>query len=196
MTYEHDDDFDFEPSASSAPSEAMKFEVRLTEYNMSGITRDIAEQLAARVMREHASDIQLIAREIVTERVNLRLEEAIRPIIDDALGQPMVPTDAFGKPKGEPTTAKDIIAAGAAEYLQMTVNHEGKPAKADSWGSSSQSTRLSWLMRGLIDKKFAEEIEKSVGQMKREIQKQMQDAAAAWLADFQMKAKSAFEKVK
>ncbi len=192
MTDDYEDDFD---SSRSPPSEAMKFEVRLTEYNMNGIAQDIAQQMAERAMRDHGGAIQKLAKEIMTDRINKQLEDAIRPIVDAALDQPMVPTDAFGKPKGEPVTAKDMIAAGTAEFLQMNVNHEGKAAKPDSW-SSQNSTRLSWLLRDLIDKKFASEIDTSVRKMKADIQKQMQEAAAVWLADFQAKAKSAFEKAK
>lgn len=186
MTY-YEDELDGEETvAGPAPGEKpfMVLKVELGSYDANKIVQSLAAEMADHVMRAHREDIQKMARELVGERVRVELDKAIAPVIEDALGQPLVPTDPFGKPKGEPTTAREIIARGAEEYLHTKVDHRGKPSN-DAYHTA---TRASQLFGEVVDRKFSAELKSSAKDLQRQVQDEMRKAAAAWLAQFQKSA--------
>jgi hypothetical protein len=116
--------------------------------------------------------------------------------VEDALGQPLRRTDPYGKPLEEDgKTAREIIAAGAEEFLKTVVDDKGNPVKPDRY-NNHKHTRMDRLMRGLIDKKFEQEMNSAIAGIKRQVEAEMRAAAAAWLAQFQSKTAETMEKIK
>ena len=186
MTF-YEDEFDGEETvAGPAPGENpfMVLKVELGSYDANKIVQSLAAEMADHVMRAHREDIQKMARELVGDRVRAELDKAIAPIIEDALGQPLVPTDPFGKPKGKPMTAREIIARGAEEYLNTKVDSNGKPT-ADGFYTAKQYTRLNRMLGEVIDRNLEKEMSGAVKSIKSQVQDEMRKAAAAWLAQFQ-----------
>lgn len=174
-------------------SDSIELNVTLKGYDLKDFERTIVDEVAERIWGEIGSSITDSITEKFATLVDQRVTETLQPIISEAFEQPLQRTDAFGKVVGEPMSMKDVIAGSGTDYLLTHVDPNGKPKQRDRY-SSPAPTRLDIMVKSLIDQQFSKEIEKEKATAIRELRGQLKSAAAAWLAEFQGKAKAALDK--
>lgn len=110
-------------------------------------------------------------REIRDEEVR----KALAPVIERALTDPILPTNAYGEPtSGAPTTLRELIAKEAKRQVS---------ARADNGYRSSSETVLGKFVREQIDAAFRNELAEIVKAEKAKVVKAVRDNAGSIIAD-------------
>ena len=100
----------------------LDFETMFTGEDQS-IAEAVLERCAGQVLREvgreaiyrtHLERVEEIRDDLIVERLT--------PLIDEALTKSVQKTDAFGEPKGDPTTLREVILKRATDFLKQPRN--------------------------------------------------------------------------
>ena len=161
----------------------MDINVTVSEVTLDSIVRQgydgeagatIADLVAAQVVQRLASNNQewYELHRTVTEIKREVIREAVLPMIEQAITEPIQKTSAYGDPIGEPTTLRSVIVDEARKLLDK---------RADSYGSSQ--TVLQKIVAEEVKTAFAAEIKDAVAKARAsvadEIGKQVASAVAA-----------------
>jgi len=113
------------------------------------------------------------------ERVKrIRDEEIVsyvRPLIEEALQVSVQQTDAFGTPRGEPTTLRDLILKKVKDELRLT---------ADSRGSYRDTkSLLEQVVDGAVRRELGRELRDAVAEGRKQVLAAVKDEAAAVIGE-------------
>lgn len=112
------------------------------------------DQLVKQLGREQTDRI----RAALSEERQRQIVAAVGPIVNEAIAAAVQPTDAYGHPKGELTTMREVIIAEAKKYLTE--------ARSERYGDPRETP---------VQRMIREEVGRTV---KTELQKALKEAQA------------------
>lgn len=167
-------------SATQRPTDdRIQFHVQMLGYTMREMDNLIIEAAAQLIVGKHND--RAIAKAIedkCIELVNTKATKALDAVTTEIIEQPITPN--WGDKK--PVTMRELIGLYGREFLETTVDREGKPSRS---GYSDLKPRISYLVERYLDRKFQAEIEKAttaaIVTMQRLIKAQHEKVLAAEL---------------
>ena len=150
------DDKGADLSATHKPTEdRIQFHVQMRGYTMREMDNLIIEAAAQLIVGKHND--RAIAKAIedkCVELINAKATKALDAVTADIIEQPITPN--WGDKK--PVTMREMIGLYGREFLETTVDRDGKPSR-DTY--SRTQSRISYLVERYLDRKFQAEIEKA-----------------------------------
>jgi len=109
-----------------------------------------------------------------------RIDEIMTTKITEVFTAPFTPTDRWGKPKGEPTTIRDMIADEAESYWAKTVGSDGKQP-SDGYGE--KMTRAQYYARQVMTDVYNEKLVQEVKTMASELRAKIPATISAEISE-------------
>lgn len=128
------------------------------EEGRTTLADDVVNRASHLLLTKVSSDDYRPLRERVADIRDAVIREKVEPLIEEALTKSVQPTDAFGEPKGQPVTLREVIVKTTTEYLR-------KPK--DSYGSSKNPVQE--FIRAEVEHAFKTELNKVVAAAKAEV---------------------------
>lgn len=138
------------------------------------IAERVAHIVATKVIGDR--DRYTSIRKSVEDRITELVAEKVDARIEAALAEPRQPTDGYGQPKGEPTTLTEIILTRVDQHLNSAFKDQYNPR-------TNNKTRLQVLADEAIDRKWDDEVRKSIEQAQAEVRAQVTARAAEILSE-------------
>ena len=182
--YDHEDNREMDEIPPSEPVGSLKVEFGIPVPTVEQIAGQVARQVIAvgKYGAVKESALHQLAEERLADAIDAIIAERARAVVEDLLAKPVQPTDAFGNPKGEPTTLQAVLARRIEGWCLDPVNREGKVANGDRWSGASLS-RLEWLVGQIVDHRMAEMVKAEVGRLANEMKAQATTAIAKQIAE-------------
>lgn len=179
-SYDEPRDVDNDIVATHKPEgKGIEFHVSMRDYTMADMEALIVEAAATKLLsRLNSTEMSKKVDAMVVASINAKADAVLERVTAEILDQPMTPS--FGDKK--PVTMRELLGLCGREYLTQTVDSEGKPASNDGWGRRSNLPRLEYLAGRLIDRKFKNEVEKTVNASISEVQRAVKADLDAHLA--------------
>jgi urocanate hydratase len=134
------------------------------------ISHEAIADLAAQKLADEIAGEFSISEHVNTE-INRRIEvafgklipkkidEAISGALEKAMSQSINPVDIWGDPVGEATSIREQLGQRAKKFWETMVDHEGKPAKSESYyGMSRAVSRAEWMLGKIVAEEFATQV--------------------------------------
>ena len=175
-----DADFADLTATEEADPDTMDFHVQMRGYTMRDFEVMVVHAAATQLVgnRDYRREIEAKAAEIASEKVNDRLNEALK----DVMGM------TVAKRGQEAVTLGQMIGMEAKDYLTEKVDQSGKPY--DGWGGSA-SPRVQHLAGKFIRETFSKEIETAFKALRDELKSAVEMKMTAVIEDERKKLSSA-----
>lgn len=115
----------------------------------------VAEMIVDRLAQDHDRWYEL--RKTVTDVKREVIREAVLPMVEQAISEPIQKTSAYGDPLGAPVTLREVIVDEARKLLDK---------RADTYGSQ---TVLQKIVAEEVQKAFAAEIKDAVAKARASV---------------------------
>ncbi|MBM4603144.1 hypothetical protein GS575_09370 [Rhodococcus hoagii] len=128
----------------------------------------IADRMARTLIEDARRQVDYTS---INSRINDAINEVVKAKLADFTEREIVPTDAYGRPKGEARTiAEEIVTAAAGWCNKASGEYRG-------------GTNLEKLIRDEIDRKFTKELKGAIDEAKASVTEKVRGHAAQLLAE-------------
>ncbi len=134
-----------------------------------------AQIVAARAVHDETTAYKSI-REKVREQIASLISEKVTATIEDELAKPRQPTNAYGEPKGEPTTLAEQVAAQVQTILKT-------PTRTSSYDQGKAVTPVERVVADLTGREVQKQVKAAVDGAKDEIVARVAASAAQVLTE-------------
>lgn len=130
-----------------------------------------AAKLLASLQQDVRSDLRGRAKELADAELRVLLRDPIK----QAIGQAFQPTDAFGEPKGEPKTLREVIVEEATKQLR-------KPDR-DSYSNRRGETLVQVIVREEVQRALRAELQEAMKQARAEVMAAVREQGSEVIAE-------------
>lgn len=139
------------------------------------IADTIVEAAARQLLEGIDKDVKRGLRDRVSAVRNEVIREAVKPVIDEALQEPLQRTNSFGEPVGQETTLRELIIEETRKQWQQANNNSG--------GVRRRETYIEKVVREEIEKTFAAELKVTIDEAKAGVLEAVRAKGAQVLAE-------------
>ncbi len=176
-----------EPDRDGKPG--IEFFVQLHNYQLNDIETAIIHSAAQQILgRYNEREIAKQIEERCIELLSTKINEALEPVIKDALGRPML-ADPYSS-KGDAVTVRDYVGLVGRDFLEQRVDREGRPDKSHYSGGGP---RIQWLTAKLLHDGFRKQIEQATNEIIRETRLAFEQRQKELLNAEKQRIRDAFE---
>ena len=165
----------------------MKFYVEVEMDYMEGDAgREFEHQVQQKIVDRIQADMQKRIEGNVANVINREIEAFVTQILIDFMDKEVKITDCYGKVKETYADVDELIKAKLNKFMEEPVDNYGKPYTGCS---TSQSTRYSYMVNGMLKTaldKFKERMTKEFG---RKIEEDISEAKEQIITDAFAKSK-------
>lgn len=133
---------------------------------------DITAEVLSRAAVSLADQVSRDGRNVLIRRIETIADEEIRdmikPMLEEAFGSLLQPTDHFGHPKGEPRTLAEVIVEMAQKELKRPSDRH----------DSRSETVIQKIIRDEVQRQIGGELKQAVAQGREEVLAAVQAEAA------------------
>jgi hypothetical protein len=152
----------------------LKVSIMPDGYDDNGepIFTSVSEAIASQAMESVRRTVERDTTQLVRDELKSIVHERLTQIINRVIEATTQPTSAFGEPKGEPVTLREMIERSARSFYAEKVDHRGSP---DRYG---KVTRIQWAIQDMASSIYTEHFKAETAKIK----KQVSEALAAKIA--------------
>lgn len=169
-------------------NKGIEFHVSMRSHTMADMEELIVEAAAQQLIRSmKATDFDKLVKDRVIALITERIDKHLLTVTADIVNQPITPAYGAGK---DPVTIAQFIGLAGRDYLTSRVGSDGR---SDGWGD--KISRLEYIVRGLINKKFESELAQATTAALADIRTQVQKQHEAILEAQKKRFQEALDKV-
>lgn len=143
-----------------------KFTIDIT-YAREKLFDAIVERAAARIQERIEDDISKETIKRVTTAIDAEIIDIVRTILDTQFN----PVDSFGKPTGENTTVRKIIAEKSEKFLTETVDPSGR-VTSDHY--ISKIPRANYIIGEIYKAEFNNVVKQQINELLKQSKEKVQ----------------------